>query len=144
MIHITPATQCHVEAIYHIESLCFPDPWSTSAIAHEIEHAIFLVAVDEQGIVRGHVSMRHIIDEGHISNIAVHPHFQQKGIGHQLLASLSQTASEKKITALTLEVRESNKAAIHLYTCHGFTPEGFRKNYYSMPTETGVIMWKNL
>ena len=144
MIHICKSTQAHVDGIHTIETLSFPDPWSKSSLSEEIDTAISIVAVDDSGQVLGHISMRHIINEGHISNLAVHPDFRQQGVGHKLLSALVNIAHEKEMIGLTLEVRVSNQPAIHLYQRHGFISEGIRKNYYSMPNEDGVIMWKHL
>jgi len=66
---------------------------------------------------------------------------RRKGIASQLLAALIAAARERGITALTLEVRSSNTAAIALYEKHGFTREGVRKKFYSHPIEDGIIMW---
>jgi ribosomal-protein-alanine N-acetyltransferase len=67
---------------------------------------------------------------------------RKRGVGSLLVEELIRAASEQNISALTLEVRASNTAAISLYKKHGFTAEGIRKNYYSHPTEDGIIMWR--
>lgn len=148
MIHIVPTAPHHAPSIHQIEQLCFPDPWSINSIIGEATapHAICLVAVKDEknDEVLGHVSMRHIINEGHINNIAVHPNHRQQGVGILLLEKLIAIAIAKEMIGLTLEVRQSNTAAINLYTKFGFEPEGIRKNYYSAPSEDAIIMWKNL
>jgi len=142
MITIVTAALGHVPGIHAIEIASFSDPWSAEAISTEIyrTEAVCFVAV-EKDIVIGYVSMRHIIDEGHISNIAVAENFRQKGVGSLLLGALVQEAEKRKLVGVTLEVRVSNHAALHLYKKYGFTIEGYRKNYYTQPTEDAAIMW---
>ena len=148
MIAIAPATATHINAIFAIEQEAFSEPWSRAALLQEATQptSVFLVALDEgsENRVLGYISMRCIIDEGHISNIAVAATHKQQGIGSLLIESLAKEARRRQIIALTLEVRTSNHAAIALYEKHGFTAEGIRKNYYSFPTEDGVVMWRYL
>jgi len=146
MISIVPTTLNHAAAIHAIEMESFADPWSINAIAYEInqKHSVCLVAVTENGRVVGHVSMRHIINEGHISNIAVLKDYRRQGIGALLLEALIKEAIQREMIGLTLEVRVSNQAALSLYEKYGFIIEGYRKNYYSSPSEDAAIMWKKL
>ena len=146
MIVIVPTTLAHVDEIHAIELEVFSsEPWSKNAIALEIEnkHSICLAAWDlATPSLAGHVTMRHIINEGHISNIAVAKAYQRQGVGSMLLDALIRTAIDLEMIGLTLEVRTSNSAALALYGKHGFAEEGRRRNYYSCPNEDAIIMWK--
>ena len=147
MITILPATTDHVADIHAIEVKTFSEPWSMDAISQEIEnkHAICFSAWDAiNRTVVGYATMRHIINEGHISNIAVSRRYQQQGIGTMLLSALIESAIGREMIGLTLEVRVSNQAALALYHKHGFVEEGRRKNYYSHPNEDAIIMWKHI
>ena len=146
MFTVIPTTINHAAALHAIETESFADPWSVSAILYEISapHSICLVAIDETGRPVGHVSMRHIINEGHIGNLAVAKAYRRQGIGALLLDALVQTAINRNMIGLTLEVRVSNEAALSLYQKYGFVTEGYRKNYYAAPTEDAAIMWKKL
>jgi len=146
MITIASATPHHAPGIHEIELASFSEPWSASAIEYEITqpHSICFVALDENDALVGYASMRHIINEGHISNIAVAPAYRRGGIGAMLLNALMCKAIYDEMIGVTLEVRVSNQAAIALYEKHGFITEGYRKNYYSSPTEDAAIMWKYL
>jgi ribosomal-protein-alanine N-acetyltransferase len=146
MLKIILAAPEHAEGIYVIERQSFAEPWSISSIAHEItyKHSVCLVAINENEKIIGHVSMRHIINEGHINNIAVLAEERKRGVGSLLLKALIGEAVKREIIGLTLEVRVSNNAAIKLYEKYGFTIEGYRKNYYSSPSEDAAIMWKKL
>ena len=82
-----------------------------------------------------------IMDEGHITNIAVDPSYRRMGIGSRLMESVIEIAQRSKLRGLTLEVRVSNTEAISMYKRFGFKIEGLRKNYYSDTHEDAFIMW---
>ena len=92
--------------------------------------------------VIGFAGLWTIVDEGHITNIAVHPDYRGKGIGSKLVKSLIDNSKDWYINDLTLEVRYSNKIAQNLYKKYGFIEEGIRKNYYADNKEDAVIMWR--
>ena len=146
MYKIIPTEYDRIDDIYAIEVECFADPWSVSALMYEVceENSVCLMAVNENDDVVGHVSMRHIINEGHINNIAVTAVRRKNGVGSLLLEALLQEAVKREMIGLTLEVRASNEPAIKLYEKFGFIPEGCRKNYYFNPTEDAIIMWKRI
>ena len=133
-----------MEAMHAIEEESFAMAWSEISIKYEImqKDSICIVAVDENGEVVGHAYMRQILREGHINNLAVKKSRRQQGIGALLVEGLIEAALARDMVGLTLEVRVSNTSAISLYKKHEFTEEGVRKNYYSHPTEDGIIMWK--
>jgi len=145
MTSITPMTATHIQAVHEIECHSFSDPWSPNEILGEIRqgHTISIVAL-YNGEVAGYAIMRHIVDEGHICNIAVHEEYRQKGIGSSLVEGLVSAAIAREITALTLEVRIGNRAAMALYHKHGFKVEGYRHDFYRYPTEDAAIMWKHI
>jgi len=146
MISIVPATLDHKDGIHTIEIESFADPWSITSIEYELthKHSICFVAINEKGQVIGHVSMRHIINEGHINNIAVLNTYRRQGVGQLILNALIKEAVKLEMIGLTLEVRAGNHMAISLYEKCGFVIEGYRKNYYSSPSEDAAIMWKKL
>ena len=143
MIYISQSELHHSAEIYNIECESFADPWSQESIEDEIlnKDSICLVAIENENVV-GYVSMRHIIDEGHINNIAVAAESRNRGIASLLMETLLKEADRRNIVGTTLEVRVSNHAAISLYDKHGFVIEGYRKYYYSSPTEDAAIMWR--
>jgi len=145
MIKIIPMTATHVDAVYEIECNSFSDPWSTHELSFEMNqnHTICIVALCGNNVA-GYAMMRHIIDEGHICNIAVHEDFRQKGVGSAILKGLITAAEVRNMVGLTLEVRIGNRAAMALYHKYGFIVEGYREDYYKDPTEDAAIMWKYL
>ena len=82
-----------------------------------------------------------IIDEAHITTIAVKPEFMRKHIGEALIVKILEDCYKNKIKYLTLEVRESNVPAIELYKKYGFSSLGTRKGYYQDNNENALIMW---
>jgi len=143
MISIIPMAKAHVQAIHEIECHSFSDPWSPNEIAAEMQykHTIGIVALYGNEVA-GYAMMRHIVDEGHICNIAVHEDYRQKGIGHAIVKGLLAAAAAREIVGITLEVRIGNRAAMALYHRHGFKVEGYRQEFYKDPTEDAAIMWK--
>ncbi|ADL41733.1 ribosomal-protein-alanine acetyltransferase [Caldicellulosiruptor obsidiansis OB47] len=135
-------TEKDIDMVHEIEILSFSVPWSKESFIDEVknENAIYYV-YEEDSKVWGFAGMHHIVDEGHITNIAVHPQKRGQGIGRLLLSALISYAKENGLVGLTLEVRSKNYVAISLYKSLGFVQEGIRKNYYSDPPDDAIIMW---
>jgi ribosomal-protein-alanine N-acetyltransferase len=83
--------------------------------------------------------MHHILDEGAITNIVVHPGYRRRGVATALLYEVIGYAKKHNISRLTLEVRVSNHAAIALYESVGFEQEGIRPGFYDSPKEDAAI-----
>lgn len=124
-----------------LDSVCFSMPWSEQSFAEEAENelAAYFVAASQNGIL-GYIGCWRVIDEGHITNVAVAPDFRRNGIASALLERIIHEANENNLVLLTLEVRKSNFAAQKLYESFGFKPLGERKAYYHSPREDAVIM----
>lgn len=124
-----------------VEKACFDMPWSRESFWQEAcnEKAYYLLAqVDEKVI--GYVGMWVLFDEAQITNVAVSPEYQNKGIGRLMMQEIMKIAKEKKANAMTLEVRPSNDSALHLYESLGFKSVGRRRGYYE-DGEDAEIMW---
>ena len=129
--------------VCEIEKDNFSLQWSEKSFLESMERddTIFLTAlVDEE--VAGYVGCYCIAGEGEITNVAVKDTYRRMGIGGKLLEELYKEAELLECREFLLEVRESNEAAIGLYTRQGFVKEGIRKNFYEQPVENAVIMWK--
>lgn len=143
-IVVRPMTKDDIDEVMEIENLCFSVPWSREAFLMEITKnkcARYVVAEVDSRVV-GYGGFWIVIDEGHITNIAVHPDYRSIGVGTEIVKKLIDIAKKNAITAMTLEVRESNTVAQHLYTRFGFRPLGRRKGYYQDNNEDAIIMWK--
>ena len=136
-------TAACLDAVSALEAECFSHPWSKKSLEESLgrDNSLFLVAV-ENGAVIGYAGMEVIVDEGYIFNVAVSPDFRRRGVGFALVRELVTCGMKNSLCFITLEVRESNAAAISLYSKFGFIKAGERKNYYSDPTENAVIMTK--
>ncbi len=144
-VRIVPMTSAHLDEVADLERICFSTPWSRNMLAEELDNACsaFLVALDpEDGSVVGYAGLLVIADEGYITNVAVRPESRRGGVAGQLLDVFLNFAEANKLAFLTLEVRESNYAAIALYGSRGFRGAGRRRNYYEHPKEDAIIMTK--
>lgn len=132
-----------LDEVVEISSLSLKESWNRESFKKELSNPLakYLVA-KHLGKIVGFAGVWTIVDEGHITNIAVHPDFRKQKIGSELVKSLIDHCSKWGCYALTLEVRESNIAAQGLYKKFGFLEEGLRKNYYHDNRESAVIMWK--
>jgi [ribosomal protein S18]-alanine N-acetyltransferase len=83
-----------------------------------------------------------ILEEAHITLIAIHPNYQHQGLGRLLLYGLLQKAWEEGLERATLEVRVSNESAISLYKKFGFQTAGTRPRYYPDNREDALILWR--
>ena len=134
----------HLSAVAEIERISFSDPWSVESLELMLgEQAMGLVAL-EDGRLLGYVGMMCVLDEGQIINVATHPDARRRGVGRSLMIAIEQSAKERGIVFLSLEVRESNAAARSLYSSLGWVECGIRKNFYSKPTENACIMTKSI
>ena len=131
--------------IFEIEKLCFPDPWSKDSIRYELEEnekAFYLVA-EHSGKVVGYMGLWWILDEGHITNVAVRPGYRNRKIAEGILRVMLEHTIGAGILHHTLEVRRDNQPAINLYEKFGFEVDGVRKGYYQFDGEDALIMWRH-
>lgn len=132
-----------VPEVYAIECDNFAQPWTREALLGEIasERSHYLVALEGEEVI-GYIGLWKIFDEGHITNIAVKKSWHGKGVGSQLVEGMLSLGHGLGIDCYTLEVRVSNSPAIHLYKKYGFEAAGIRKNFYDLPKEDAIIMWR--
>lgn len=145
-VSIEPMRLRDLDQVLRIERLSFSAPWSRAAFLSELlenDRARYFVARIGDQVV-GYTGMWIIIDEGHITNVAVHPHWRNRGIATQLLDALDDVARANGVRRMTLEVRKSNIVAHTLYEKLGFRDAGIRRAYYRDNNEDAIIMWKEL
>ncbi|HDY89772.1 MAG TPA: ribosomal-protein-alanine N-acetyltransferase [bacterium] len=141
-IKIREMSSSDFDEVLEIEGLCHATPWTSNSFEYEIRNkgAVLRVAV-LGGQVVGYICVRTILDLTHILNLSVLPEFRRLGIGSMLLNSVLITLRELNSDCdLTLEVRESNIAAIKLYEKFGFVISGRRRDYFKKPEEDASIM----
>lgn len=83
-----------------------------------------------------------IVEEAHITIVAIHPNYQRQGLGKLLLSALLKNAIRQNLERATLEVKPSNQAAVSLYEKFGFTEAGRRRGYYQDTGEDALILWR--
>lgn len=129
-----------------VEALSFPTPWSRESFINEIKTNVFAryLVVEREGVVVGYGGMWLVVDEAHITNIAIHPDFRGHGLGEKLMRTLMLVARESGAEHMTLEVRRSNIPAQQLYEKLSFQAEGVRPGYYTDNGEDAIIMWAAL
>ena len=142
MVRIVDTRPEQLDDILLMEQQCFSVPWTHEQLMAQLSDFmhISLAAEDENGRAVGYAGLMYVLDEGYISNVAVSPDRRREGIADMLLTELYARAKAKKLSFLTLEVRESNIPAQSLYKKHGYTEVGRRKAYYSRPKEDAVLM----
>ncbi|MFS0577041.1 ribosomal protein S18-alanine N-acetyltransferase [Sporosarcina sp. 179-K 3D1 HS] len=136
-------TREDIPAVVAIEEEAFATPWSAEVFEHEMvgnNYAHYIVAVHE-GEVIGHCGMWIVLDECHITNVAVRQHMRGNHIGEGLMRQAIAYCQEKEVRLMTLEVRVSNHTAQNLYRKLGFQEGGIRKNYYTDDHEDALVMW---
>lgn len=143
-ITIVPMAAEDIPGVLEVEEKSFTSPWSREAFVFELFHnkvAYYLVAKAEDKVI-GYGGMWLLLDEAHVTNIAVHPDWRRRGVGEKLLSRLMADAKERGAERMTLEVRKSNWSARRLYEKLGFVTLGCRRNYYTETHEDALIMWK--
>lgn len=142
---IRPMTEEDLGEVLRIERLSFPQPWSREAYRREMAQpfSVYVVAEDEEGMA-GYAGMWVILDEAHVTTLAVDPSKRGRGVGSRLLEHLEEEARRRGAATMLLEVRPSNRPALALYERRGFTLWGRRRKYYSDNQEDALLMGKVL
>jgi ribosomal-protein-alanine N-acetyltransferase len=159
-----------VEKVVELDKLSFPTPWSARTYRHEIlnsERSLMLVVEPHHNVSATGANSRHwlkrliwgegtgtkpernliaysgfwhIVDESHISTIAVHPDWRGHKLGDLLIWVMVREAIRRQAVRVTLEVRVSNEVAQNLYRKYGFEISGVRKGYYRDNGEDAYLM----
>lgn len=145
-VRFEPMRVTDLDEVLAIEQASFPTPWSRAAYHRELVtngYATYIVG-RAGGRVVSYGGMWVVLDEAHVTNVAVHPARRNAGLGRQTMLALEEKARELGACRMTLEVRVSNMAARYLYESLGFRGTGVRRNYYSDTHEDAIVMWKDL
>ncbi len=131
----------YINDIMEIENHSFSDPWSLELFKEEINRDIATVvgAIYENKLV-GYGGFWAVMNEGHITNVAVSRDYRRMGVGTLILKEMMTIAKSLNINKMFLEVRVSNMSAIALYKSFGFSGIGIRKAYYEDNKEDALIM----
>lgn len=142
---VAPLAEADVPAVAAVEQSCFSVPWSEESIRAELQNRtahVWTLSVCRE--IVGYVGVHVVLDEAEVMNLAVLPAFRRRGYAKLLLETALAFCSEAGCAFLSLEVRESNTAAIALYGALGFTQRGRRRRYYQQPTEDALLLTRDL
>lgn len=132
-----------IAEVLDVEAACFPTPWPRNAFHNELTEnklAHYFVGRFDDKVV-GYGGLWVILEDAHITTVAVDPRHQRKRFGEQILIRLIEEAIARGARWITLEVRESNTPAQNLYKKYGFTVVSTRRGYYSDNDENALVMW---
>ncbi|XZN98852.1 MAG: ribosomal protein S18-alanine N-acetyltransferase [Microcoleus sp.] len=167
-LEIKPLTPEHLPDAVELDRLCFGGIWAIEGYRRELEspNSDLLGLWTWDGAGTGTPPLQNragtgtpplqvpptligigclwaILEEAHIIMLAIHPQFQRQGLGQALLLALLKSAGDRQLERSTLEVRESNLAAVSLYKKFGFKEAGRRKRYYEDTGEDALVMWRS-
>lgn len=136
----------HLDQVMEIEVRSFSSPWTRSAYLYELTNNDFAhyISVRRGDQILGYAGMWVILDDAHITTLAVHPDYRGRGLGRMIMLEMMRRSIPLGATRMTLEVRNSNLAGRRLYTSLGFVEKGLRKKYYADTNEDAIIMWADL
>lgn len=132
-----------IPQVTEIDREAFPTLWPPANYERELKNGLahYIVACDEEGnYIMGFAGLWMLVDEAHITNIAVREKHRRQGIGEALLIAIIELAIKLGAHLITLEVRASNAEAQKLYAKYGFVRVGLRRGYYTDNREDAVLM----
>ena len=135
----------HISEIAAIEKECFSCPWNEKALEDTLlsDHGTAVAAICD-GHVVAYGGMVIALDEAEITNVATTAEYRGRGIAKAVMREMFRVAHARGCVSMSLEVRESNSAAIALYEGLDFENVGKRPNFYRFPREAAIIMVKQL
>lgn len=135
-----------LSAVLELDYLCFGGLWTLHGYQRELDSPnsdlIGLSIPLSSSSLLGMGCMWAILEEAHITLLAVHPHYQRQGLGQALLLALLTLACDRGLERATLEVRAANQPALNLYQKFGFKTAGRRRGYYKDTGEDALILWR--
>jgi ribosomal-protein-alanine N-acetyltransferase len=144
-LEIKLLTPDNLSAILELDQACFGGLWTMEGYKRELDSPnsdlLGLFSPFSNVSLLGMGCFWSILEEAHITILAVHPQYHRQGLGAALLYSLLKTACDRGMERATLEVRASNLAAISLYQKFGFKTAGRRRGYYQDNGEDALILW---
>lgn len=143
-VKIKPMEKADLDSVVLLEENAYGQHhWSKDSFKSELsnELAKYFSAFNEKNELIAYAGCWQILEEAHITTIAVSPEYRRKSLGEALLVTLLDKCYRDMIKYITLEVRVSNKPAISLYEKYDFKSLGVRKGYYQDNNEDALIMW---
>lgn len=155
ILSLEPLTSSHLPAVLTLDQLTLGGFWTEDGYQREIDSPNSDLLIFKEGwseTLSSHSNNSSavlaigcfwaILEEAHITLLAVHPDYRRLGLGQAMLLTLLQAAHRRQLERATLEVRVSNQAAIALYEKFGFQTAGTRKRYYQDTGEDALVLWQ--
>lgn len=145
-IEIGLMTMDDVDAVSEVEEKSFSHPWSRASFVREVQEnkCARYVVLREDGVAVAYAGVWFVLDEGHITNIAVRPDKRGLGYGEKVTRAMMQLAADSGMSWMTLECRRSNAVAQNLYHKLGFIDVGYRKRYYDNSEDALIMICEQL
>jgi len=138
---IRRATKQDIPKIVEIEKVSFSDPWDKQLFLDAIDSENkYLMVAEHGGEIEGYIVLEKVLDEGHITDLAVGGKYRKMGVASELVNDALALARGMDIKEIFLEVRGSNEAAKKLYSKFGFREIGKRKGYYPKANEDALVL----
>ncbi len=132
-----------IDEICALETEAFSLPWTRLAFEEEMKNDLaYYTVCEHMGNIIAYGGMWLVLDEAHVTNIAVKKDYQRKGIGASLIDNMFASAKKRGVKYMYLELRKSNSTAYELYKKKGFMIDGVRKSYYPDNLEDAIVMLK--
>lgn len=131
-----------IPTVVTIENMVQHFPWSEQTLSDCLRVGYHGYIIEVQQAIAGFAYISIAAQECHILNLAIHPDYQSKGLGRQLMLFLLDKARTYQANMVFLEVRISNDKAIKLYRSLDFNEIGIRRGYYQAVNgrEDGVML----
>ncbi len=129
-LRIRPMAEADLDAVVAIELEAYPFPWTRGNFEDCLKSGYICRVAEADGALAGYSVLMPGVDEGHVLNCCVSPHWQGQGFGRELMLDLVERAHDHRMGCLFLEVRPSNRRALRLYERLGFEAVGLRRHYY--------------
>ena len=131
----------NLHEIYEAEKICFRSPWALEELGNDLKNPISRYLLMREGDkLIGYAAFWLLMEEAHITNVAILPEYRGRGLGKKLMKDLIQLAADCGARFMELECRTSNETARKMYHSLGFLRVGSRKGYYTDTGEDAVVM----
>jgi len=145
-IRIRPMETGDIEEMEAMEHCCFPEPYTAATWRQERQNTISRTFVALPGkdaggnILVGYINFWIVIDEAQLHRLAVKEDFRRRGIAAGLIRHMLRYLSERSVSTVQLEVRQTNIQAVRLYEKFGFVTWGRRRGYYRETGEDALLL----
>jgi ribosomal-protein-alanine N-acetyltransferase len=119
-----------LDAVMAIEPIIYTYPWTRGNFKDSLNAGYSCWLYNEGNNTIGYAVLMLVLDEAHLLNLSIAKAYQGRGLGRTLLEQMMHVARQHGAQNMFLEVRTSNKTAIHLYENVGFNEMAVRRGYY--------------